>query len=96
MSLLTQKAPEIAESASHTTDPRVPVSEHFTAVDAFRWSLVVATPLVMVMKPAPANDPLGFCSERLAQGEADVAEGRVRSLDDVLNALRTRLLRNSG
>jgi hypothetical protein len=95
MNLLTQKTPETAESA-RTTDQRVLVSEHFTTVDAFRWSLVLATPLVTLMRPAPANDPLGFSSERLAQGEADVAEGRVRSLDDVLNALRTRLLRNSG
>lgn len=91
MTLLTQKAPETAESA-HTTDPRVPVSEHFTRVDAFRWS--AAPPLLIMTKSAPTNDPLGFSSQRLAQGEADVVEGRVRSLDDVLNALRSRFLRN--
>ena len=90
MNLSTQCKP--AESA-YTSDPRVPISEHFTRVDPFWWSFVISQP-VLVTRAATANDPLGFSPGRLAQGEADVAEGRVKSLDDILNALRARLLHN--
>ncbi len=93
MNSVALKVPELAESA-YTTDQRVPVDGHFTRVDAFRWTMVV-TPPRLVAAPR-ANDPMGFSPERLARGEADVAEGRVRSLGDVLNALRARLLRNGG
>jgi hypothetical protein len=93
MNLLMQKTAESAESAT-TTDPRVKMSEHFTGVDSFRWVFIM--PPIPTTRLAPTNDPLGFSPERLARGEADVAAGRVRSLDDVLNALRARILRNGG
>ena|SRR6266545_924288 len=99
MNLATQE--KAAESA-YTTDERVRVSEHFTGLDPFRMSFLisasflVAKSLQSVAKPVQPNDPLGFSSERLAQAEADITAGRVRSLDDVLNALRARLLRNGG
>ncbi len=93
MNLSTQD--RAAESA-YTTDERVLVSEHFTGLDPFRTSFLISASFLVAKSVSPPNDPLGFSPERLAQGEADIAAGRVRSLDDVLNALRARLLRNGG
>ena len=86
---------EKAAESAYTTDERVRVSEHFTGLDPFRMSFLISASF-LVAKSVQPNDPLGFSSERLAQAEADIAAGRVRSLDDVLNALRARLLRNGG
>ena len=70
-------------SAYITTDLRVPASAHFTRVE--------------VLSPAwAAQDPLGFSYMRMMQGEADVTAGRVRSLSDVMNALRGRIHRHGG
>jgi len=96
MNLATQ---ERAAESAYTTDERVRVPEHFTGVDPFRMSFLISAAFLVAKsaaKSVPPNDPLGFSSERLAQAEADIAAGRVRSLDDVLNALRARLLRNGG
>lgn len=39
----------------------------------------------------PRTDPLGFSPERMAQGEADIEAGRVKSAVEVFDSLRQRL-----
>lgn len=46
--------------------------------------------------PEEPTDPLGFSYERMKAGEADVEAGRTRPFVELMNALRSRLHRNSG
>ena len=75
----------IDSGSAYTSDPRIPVSEHFTRIDAFGQ--------LISLRVVASEDPLGFSYERLLQGEADMRAGRVRGLADVVNALRARIVR---
>ena len=67
--------------------PSVPVNQHYQQL---------RTDWVELSEPATSPDPLGFQLDRMLQGEAEVAAGRSRPMDDVLNALRDQVRRHRG
>lgn len=72
--------------SAYVMDPRTPTSQHFT-----RFGVLGP---VVTAQIASTGDPLGFSYERMLRGEADIAAGRVRSLADVMDALRSQVRRH--
>jgi len=70
-------------TSAYTATPQATMSEHYSGLRVLGAKLTI--PL------ARPVESFGFSRERWLQGEADAQSGRVHSLDDVMNALRTQV-----